>query len=214
MQQGSVQGTPSSALPGLVAQKSRKKLLPPTRSSAEQSNTSILFGDRLIMKFFRHPEPGLNPDCEIGRFLTEEAHFSNIPPFGGSIEYLKPSGRNPPPSACCRGLVANQGDGWKWMLEELERYYENYVQETVPAEEFDHCVPTSAPPGVRPRLRSSRDEHAGVALDAAAVLGRRTAEMHLALASSQTNAAFSPEPFRRSTLRLCRHRSTRRRRRL
>ena len=191
MQQGSVQGTPSSALPGLVPQKSQKKLLPPTRSSAEQSNTSILFGDRLIMKLFRHPEPGLNPDCEVGRFLTEEAHFSNIPPFGGSIEYLNP---NDQPTTLCmlQGLVSNQGDGWNWMLEELERYYENHVQETVPAEELDHDP--AAPPGSA-RASAFAYEHAGVALDAAAVLGRRTAEMHLALASSQSNPAFAPEPL-------------------
>ena len=194
MQQGFVQGTPSSALPALMVQQSEEKLLSPRRSTAEQSNTSILFGDRLIMKLFRHPEPGLNPDCEIGRYLTEETHFSNIPPFGGSIEYVNQA--DAPTTLCMlQGLVANQGDGWKWMLEELERYYENYVQKTIPAEELDKpVVSTSAPLGVA-RASDFAREHAGVALDAAAVLGHRTAEMHLALASSKTNAAFSPEPL-------------------
>ena len=166
--------------------------LAPRRSSAEQSNTSMLFGNRLIMKLFRHPEPGLNPDCEIGRFLTEQAHFSNIPPFGGSIEYVS-KGDAPTTLCMLQGLVINQGDGWQWMMEELERYYENYVQKTIPAEELGQpVVSTSAPLGV---VRPSQFalEHAGVALDAAAVLGRRTAEMHLALASSTTNHAFSPE---------------------
>ena len=190
MQQGSVQGAPSRALPGLMHHEPPKKLLP-VRGSAEQSNTSILFGDRLIMKLFRHPEPGLNPDCEIGKFLTEEAHFSNIPPFGGSIEYLN---QNDEPTTLCmlQGLVANQGDGWNWMLEELERYYENYAQDTVPAEELERDA--AAALGVT-RASAFAREHAGVALDAAAVLGRRTAEMHLALASSKTNPAFSPEPL-------------------
>ena len=194
MQQGSVQGTPSSALRGLMTRESQEKQLTPRRSSAEQSNTSILFGDRLIMKLFRHPEPGLNPDCEIGSFLTEQAHFLNIPPFGGSIEYVNKS--DPPTTLCMiQGLVANQGDGWQWMLEELERYYENYVQKTIPVDELSlPAVSTSSPLGVARASQFAR-EHAGVALDAAAVLGRRTAEMHLALASSKANTAFSPEPL-------------------
>jgi maltose alpha-D-glucosyltransferase/alpha-amylase len=194
MQQGSVQGTPSSALQALMAQQSEEKLLAPRRSSAEQSNTSILYGDRLIMKLFRHPEPGLNPDCEIGRYLTEEAHFPNIPPFGGSIEYM--SQPDAPTTLCMlQGLVANQGDGWQWMLEELERYYENCAQETIPAEELGQpVVSTSTPLGVA-RASHFAHDRAGVALDAAAVLGRRTAEMHLALASSKTNPAFSTEPL-------------------
>ncbi|MGO8719826.1 MAG: maltose alpha-D-glucosyltransferase [Acidobacteriaceae bacterium] len=194
MQQGNVQGAPSSALRGLLAQKPAQKSLPPTRSSAEQSNTSILFGDRLMMKLFRHPEPGLNPDCEIGRYLTEETRFKNIPPFGGSIEYTNQA--DAPTTLCMlQGLVANQGDGWQWMLEELERYYENYAQEIIPPDELDRLVATtSAPLGVA-RCSAFAREHAGVALDAAAVLGRRTAEMHAALASPKTNAAFAPEPL-------------------
>ena len=149
MQQGSVEGAPSSALRGLMTKKSQDKTLTPRRSSAEQSNTSILFGNRLIMKLFRHPEPGLNPDCEIGRFLTEQAHFSNIPPFGGSIEYVR-KGDAPTTLCMLQGLVANQGDGWQWMLEELERYYENYVQKTIPAEELGQpVVSTSRAHGCR-----------------------------------------------------------------
>ncbi|MHB1673251.1 MAG: maltose alpha-D-glucosyltransferase [Acidobacteriaceae bacterium] len=192
LQQGSIQGAPSSALHGLMTRDPQEKQLSPRRSTAEQSNTSVLFGDRLIMKLFRHPEAGLNPDCEIGGFLTEQAHFSNIPPFGGSIEYVN---RSDPPTTLCmvQGMVANQGDGWQWMSEELERYYENCVQKTIPAEELGlPAVSTSAHLGVARASEFAR-EHAGVALDAVAVLGRRTAEMHLALASSTANIAFSPE---------------------
>ncbi|MGH9617738.1 MAG: maltose alpha-D-glucosyltransferase, partial [Acidobacteriaceae bacterium] len=192
MQQGSVQGTPGSTLKRLMG--SQEDPLPPTRSTAEQSNTSIIFDDRLILKLFRHPEPGLNPDCEIGKYLTEQAHFANIPPFGGSIEYLH---QDDEPTTLCmlQGLVANQGDGWKWMLEELERYYENYAQGTIPAEQLIQAdTLTSAPLGLA-RSSSFACDHAGVALDAAAMLGRRTAEMHLALAASRTNSAFSPEPL-------------------
>ena len=118
LQLGTVKGASSSALPGLLAETTgpEDKALAPHRSSAEQSNTSVLFGDRLILKLFRHPEPGLNPDCEIGRFLTEEAHFANVAPFGGSIEYIEEA-EVPTRSACCRAwspIRAMAGSGcWK-----------------------------------------------------------------------------------------------------
>ena len=97
--------------------------IPVRRGSAEQSNTSILYGERFILKLFRHQESGPNPDTEIGRYLTEKTHFDRIPPFAGSIEY-QVDGGEPSTVAMLQGLVANEGDGWKWTLEELERYYE------------------------------------------------------------------------------------------
>ena len=95
------------------------------RSSAEQSNTSILFGDRFILKLFRRQEPGVNPDAEIGQYLTEKTNFDRIPPFAGSIEADGLAAKSKLATlAMLQGLVANEGDGWKWTLEELDRYYE------------------------------------------------------------------------------------------
>ena len=62
------------------------------RGSAEQSNTSLFYGDRLMLKLFRRQQPGPNPDCEIGKYLTEKAHFDGIPPFAGAIEYVPADG--------------------------------------------------------------------------------------------------------------------------
>ncbi len=76
-------------VPGKVFQEilgSAETPLAVRRSSAEQSNTSILYGDRFILKLFRRLEPGVNPDAEIGRYLTENTTFDRIPPFAGSIE--------------------------------------------------------------------------------------------------------------------------------
>ena len=96
--------------------------------------------------------------------------------------------------AMLQGLVANEGDGWKWTLEELNRYLETscshcHFQETFNSESKDPVelseTPTSQP---------ARD-HVGIYLDSAATLGRRTAEMHLALASPTNDPAFSPEPM-------------------
>ncbi|MHB8303209.1 MAG: maltose alpha-D-glucosyltransferase [Acidobacteriaceae bacterium] len=197
---GIIQGNASSVLPNLLGatEESGEKALTPRRSTAEQSNTSIIFGNQLIMKLFRHPEPGLNPDCEIGRFLTEQSHFSHIPPFGGSLEYVR-EGEAPTTLAMLQGLVSNQGDGWKWMLEELERYYESYGKDSIPAEAVSGLELPDAPIG-EARASNFACDHAGVTLQAAAMLGRRTAEMHLALCLSPStegasDAAFAAEPF-------------------
>jgi len=102
------------------------KALPVRRGSAEQSNTSILYGDRLILKIFRHQQPGLNPDAEIGRYLTERVGFQRIPPFAGSIEYEAES--NSANLAILQGLVANEGDGWQWTMSEFSRYFQGSAE--------------------------------------------------------------------------------------
>ncbi|MEO6802196.1 MAG: maltose alpha-D-glucosyltransferase, partial [Granulicella sp.] len=157
--------------------------------SAEQSNTSILYGNKLILKLFRRLQPGENPDTEIGRFLTEVAHFPRIAPFLGDITVTSPTGE-PTTLAMLQGLVKNEGDGWQWTLDELSRYYDSCANCPVP-----HDLGSTPSFLMDPAPNDLAREHAGFYLDAAALLGRRTAEMHLALATTTEDAAFSAEPF-------------------
>jgi maltose alpha-D-glucosyltransferase / alpha-amylase len=163
--------------------------LPARTGSAEQSNTSILYDAKLILKLFRRLQPGENPDTEIGRFLTETAHFPRIAPFLGEIT-LKSEGSEPITVAMLQGLVENEGDGWQWTLDELSRYYESVA--TLPAPQNLGVSPTFASEDQVPH---DAREHAALYLDAAALLGRRTAEMHLALATPTHNPAFLAESF-------------------
>jgi maltose alpha-D-glucosyltransferase / alpha-amylase len=163
--------------------------LPSRTGSAEQSNTSILYDAKLIMKLFRRLQPGENPDTEIGRFLTETAHFPRIAPFLGGIT-LKLRDSEPITIAMLQGLVENEGDGWQWTLDELSRYYESVA--TLPAPQDVGTPPVFLPETETP---SSAREHAALSLEAAALLGRRTAEMHLALATPTRNPAFLAESF-------------------
>jgi maltose alpha-D-glucosyltransferase / alpha-amylase len=173
--------------------------LPVIRGSAEQSNSSVHYDDRLILKLFRRQEAGPNPDCEIGKYLTEQAHFNSIPPFAGIIEYVGQEGE-PSTLAILQALVPNQGDGWKWTLEELDRYFED-------------CAPVPFPSGADTGKKSWFElsetgtsqlarERLGIYLDSAAVLGQRTAEMHLALAGATDDPELAPEPLRLEDLRL------------
>ncbi len=189
----SLSGIPS---PGLAEARGPNPL-PARTSSAEQSNTSILYDQKLILKLFRRLQPGENPDVEIGRFLTEVAHFPRIAPFLGEIRGRNNNGEQTT-LAMLQGLVENEGDGWEFTLDELARYYESVSTLALPPD-------TGAPPSFLTELPSSGEpssaipaearEHAGLSLDAAALLGRRTAELHLALATPTDNPAFTPEPF-------------------
>ncbi|MGA8090624.1 MAG: maltose alpha-D-glucosyltransferase [Terracidiphilus sp.] len=155
--------------------------------SAEQSNTSIIYGDALILKMFRRLQPGQNPDVEIGRFLTEVAHFDCIPPFFGEIAMTSASGEKTT-VAMLQGLVANEGDGWAWFLRQLSGFYRhislNSSAPVVPSAEF----------GTTRSLPDWMPEICFETMVASALLGRRTAEMHIALSSPSSDPAFMPEP--------------------
>jgi maltose alpha-D-glucosyltransferase/alpha-amylase len=164
-----------------------------TRLGGEQSNTSVVFGDRFILKLFRRLEHGSQPDCEITRYLTEQHGFTGVPAFAGAAEYL--SAETPPVVvAMSQVLVPNQGDGWRWIQEELGRFQERALTLAAPE--------AVGPTGLRAWIETgeaglppSLDELLGLSDDAAAVLGRRTGELHLALGQTTDDPAFSPEPF-------------------
>jgi maltose alpha-D-glucosyltransferase/alpha-amylase len=186
---GIIRGLPSTAFASL---RGDGVDLRPRRSSAEQSNSSIFFGDRLIMKVFRRQQPGVNPDTEIGKYLTEQTSFRNTAPFGGSIDYQ--SGSDTYTLAMLQGLVANEGDGWQWTLDELDRYYEDRAGEIFPASEAN-SIPTDFLSLSERTLPKAIRDSIGLYLDAAATLGRRTGELHVALGSATNNEAFNPKPF-------------------
>ncbi|MDQ5825199.1 MAG: putative maltokinase [Chloroflexota bacterium] len=165
----------------------------PKIMKAQQSNTSIAYGGRAILKMFRRLEEGTSPDLEIGRFLGEQG-FEHTPPLAGALEFKTKDGDEPLTLAILQGFVSNQGDAWEYTLDSLEGYYNNAASsgaDNVPqSPQGDHLLEVldqEVPGPVREAL--------GSYLDSARLLGRRTAEMHLALASSGDDPAFAPEPF-------------------
>ena len=163
----------------------------PHALKAEQSNTSIIFGDKLIMKLFRKLESGINPDIEIGRFLTERAHYQNTPPLVGWMEYK--SGRSEPRNlAILQRFVANQGDAWEYMLKGLEHYFEQAATKPslceIPQGSIVDLLEKKEPDPLAAELM-------GTYIDAAQLIGRRVAELHLALLSDNEDPDFAPEPY-------------------
>ena len=163
----------------------------PKMLKAEQSNTSIMFGDRFILKLFRKLESGLNPDIELGRFLTESAHYPHTPPLAGWIDYRpgRAEGRN---LAILQGFVPNQGDAWQFTLAELQRYFEHAATRVEhPMIPDKHIVELAEQAEPDPLAT----EMIGAYLDAARMIGRRVAELHLALLSDVNDPDFAPEPY-------------------
>jgi len=165
--------------------------LEPRVLKVEQSNSSVVYGDRLILKLFRRIETGLNPDLEIGRFLTSHALFSHVPPLAGWIDYNFRWGerRN---FAILQGFVPNEGDAWQFTLGELDRFLENAATRSQPAPSSEKdLVELLALPEPDPLAA----ELVGHYLDAARLMGNRLAELHLALASTADDPDFTPEPY-------------------
>jgi maltose alpha-D-glucosyltransferase/alpha-amylase len=187
---GEVHGTPSTIFD--EARGPRDVPLPAVRSSAEQSNTSFVYGDRLMLKLYRRQEPGINPELEVGRYLTEQVRFPHIAAVAGTVEYV-PEGAPASTLALLQTLIQNQGDGWTWTMEELERYYTECS--LVPAPPADLAAATNVFDRSDQPIPAIAREHMGLYLDAMATLGRQSAELHLALASPTTDPAFRPEPL-------------------
>jgi len=153
---------------------------------AEQSNTSIVFGDQYVMKVFRKLEGGINPDLEITRFLVETAGFRSVPALAGYIDFESADGS----TASVAGLyryVANKGDAWSVALRAMER--------------FLGAASRSAADPETPNGRDALYRMAGDFFPAIRRLGETTARMHVALATETDDPAFRAEPVQHDDVR-------------
>jgi maltose alpha-D-glucosyltransferase / alpha-amylase len=164
----------------------------PALGKAEQSNSAVIFGDKFILKIYRRLEMGVNPDVELGRFLTARK-FPHVPPLAGWLEYRRFNG-DVYSVGLLSGLVAGAKDAWEHTLDALGRYYERIrslpaESQVAPAAEGSlvTCVDQEIPALVPERI--------GTYLESARLLGERTGAMHLALAGEREARDFAPEPF-------------------
>src|SRR5262245_57588916 len=169
--------------------------LTPHIGKAEQSNTSVLFGNRLILKVFRRVDEGTNPDLEVGRYLTEVARFPHTAPVVGAIEFRRKRRAEPMTLAVLQAFVPNQGDAWQYTLDVLSSFFERALatqrddagHQVLPADGSLSDVDIV-------EITARAQEMVDTYLETARLLARRTAEMHLALAADTEDPAFSPEP--------------------
>ena len=159
----------------------------------EQSNTSIIYNDTLVMKFFRRIYTSKNPDYEISRFLTERSNFRNIPAYVGSINLALDNG-DTITLALMQDLIENEGDAWKYMLEELKSVFSNLEKKKIKVKKL---------PDIPLYQRQSINSIPPEIIDFAGLnifmkvskLALRTAEMHIALGSDMQDTAFTPTKY-------------------
>jgi maltose alpha-D-glucosyltransferase / alpha-amylase len=170
--------------------------LEPSLLRAEQSNTSVVFGDQFLMKVVRRLEPGVSPDVEFGRYLA--GRIEHVPELLGTIDYLPSSGDEPRTLAMLHRFVPNEGDAWVYTLDELERYAERALTD---GDELDQLLPRSPESAFARALEPIPDsvhDAIGPYLGGIELLGERTAQLHIALAAAPADdRAFAPEPFTR-----------------
>src|SRR5262249_11424681 len=100
------------------------------QSWSESGNTIVNYGDQCMLKIFRHQDAGKSTDSEIEQYLTQ-SHFDGVPPFLASMKYAQ-DGKQPATLGILQGFVPNEGDGWQWTLDELERYFEECAPSAFP----------------------------------------------------------------------------------
>ena len=189
--QGPLSWMPEKGLKGVLS--GDNDVLTPHLLSVEQTNSSIQFGERVMFKLYRRVEYGQNPDLEIGRFLSQQAAFPHTPAVVGSLHYRHKA--DTAAIGLLQQFVPNQGDAWAGALDGLSRYFENALalrnernSEPSPSGLTLHQRSRATPPTMAAELL-------GDDLHRVRLLGQRTAELHLALASNTSDPDFSPEPF-------------------
>jgi maltose alpha-D-glucosyltransferase/alpha-amylase len=139
------------------------------RMELEQSNTSVVVDERIILKAYRRVQAGPQPELEIARFLARVG-YANAPALLGTLEYVAADGTSSA-LAIAQEFVENRGDGWNATLAYLERFFDRHGEHAPDATDHHELFV--------PRARK---------------LGVRTAELHRAFATASGDPAFDPEP--------------------
>lgn len=159
----------------------------------EQSNTSIIYNDRCVLKFFRRIYSDKNPDYEMSRFLSDKKDFKNTPVYLGSINVVDSSNEYLT-IGLMQEMVPNEGDAWDYMLKEFHKVFSNLESKNIhvdglpDTELFLRLDIKDVPPRII--------DWAGLNLFLKIqTMAKRTAEMHIALGSEFEETAFTPTQF-------------------
>ena len=177
--------------------KSSKLGIPEYESSRfmglEQSNTSIVYNEKYVLKFFRRIFADKNPDYEMSKFLTGKRDFKNTPAYLGSINIID-CDNTYITIALMQEMIPNQGDAWDYMLREIYKVFENLsiknikVDQLPPIEMFTRLKIGEVPPQIIDWVGLNL-------LQRVQTLAKRTAEMHIELGSEFEDTSFTPSHF-------------------
>jgi maltose alpha-D-glucosyltransferase/alpha-amylase len=168
--------------------------LVPRATAVDQSNSGVVYGDKFILKLFRAIEEGPNAEYEVARFFAANApDYRGVPALAGVLELHEPNHEASTVGTLFE-LVPNQGDAWNLTMSALDRYFEQVLA--------DKGRPVEPPLRTGSVLEMSRSaptdlviDWVGAYMDRVRLLGHRTAEMHVVLASAPNDPLFAPEPY-------------------
>ncbi|GGA95701.1 maltose alpha-D-glucosyltransferase [Puia dinghuensis] len=156
-------------------------------------NTSIAYGTQFFLKLYRKIDRVVNADQELTHFLSKEAKFPYLPAFFGSIEWRDKKGVIV--LGLLQEMIENHGDGYSFFRERITNYIERIMTAGKDAVLPQERLGTLAAPMAFEELSTDLQTLFGAhAAEEAKLIGVRTAEMHLALASA-TGKDLKPEPF-------------------
>ena len=139
--------------------------------TAEQSNSSLIVDDAVMLKIFRRISTGEHPEAEMGRYLTAH-NFANAPALLGEVSRIDADGQRHA-LAVAQAFVRNQGDAWTWALNQVNRAFDATASREASAESRGDDI---------------RDYHT-----LAAAIGRQLGIMHTVLAQPTDDPAFAPQ---------------------
>ena len=182
----------ASRIPAFLSLADEVRSAEPKLGRQDQNNSTVVFGDKLILKLFRHLEPGRNPELELGQFLTGHA-FPQAAPLLGAIEYVN-GGESRYTLAVVSSFVASSQDGQAYTLDALGRFYDRVIA-WVAQDKAAPSAPSEPVKLLQLQIPPEIEEIIGSYIQSARLLGVRTAELHLTLASPAPPDALAPEPF-------------------
>lgn len=158
----------------------------------EASNTVVFLGDRLVLKFYRRIEEGIQPEEEVNRVLLSKTSFTQLPAVFGALRYRSEKGE-PATLGIVEEFIPTEGDAWRLTLDALHRFFDRILSGSanLPQLEGQRSVVELSDQEIPGQVR----ELLGSYLETARLMARRVGELHVALASVTDNPDFTPEPF-------------------
>jgi len=166
--------------------------LAPVFLRGDYNHSALTFGDRFFLKLFRKVDRERSPELEVEQFLVLKAGFDHSPRIAGWLEY-RAGLQDPVTLGILQGFVKFEATGWQYTMDSLSLFYERALAE--PYDVAGIPTPDTIPVPLRIEIPAAVVELLGDYVEMVRLLGKRTAEMHLALASRPDDPAFAPEPF-------------------
>ncbi len=177
---GEIEGKSGSLLRKLYQENGVPK---PHVIESHKTNTSIVYSDKFFLKIYRSPQEGENPDVEIIKNLIRNTGFRNVPPYMGRLDYHNPE-LDSTSLALLTASIPNVGSAWEMTETAIESFFDKVLSAKEEAVRTDYSIDENLEEAVGPFF-----------LEMVELMGRRTAQLHMALASIKENKAFEPESF-------------------